>query len=465
MDPRVTPPSSVLTAMNAQRSARHRLVEDPWIYGAAVSACCVVTGVYVGRTGSLMPLVALSAVCAMLFAVARPRLALAIGLAAIALPYTWGPHISTLGFGSGIVVGLLFLIAYASTLTRFRPSALDLAVLAFAVTPAAIAALQGQPLHIANWIAPEIGVPYFGFRLLFHATDTRRDFATAMVAVGVAVALIGIWEGFTGHNPIVHPGHAIHSNGGHYTTTWNLVEYRDGHVRALSTFGHPIAFGMFLTIPLAFALARGGLWNLASAGVILVAEVLTYSRGGWIACLVVVLLLAGRNRGRIVVAATVIIAGAIFIGPINQILTESTSASTEAGDTTYYRVGLLSHAFDSVSLLGHPFADLQSAFAGYADVTSLVAGTVVQTGLVGLLELAFIACCVIVALVSARRQADHDYRAATAALTAQLAGLISVALITNYQFFFWILVAYVATLWQAQTRESVNRGNPRMSPP
>jgi hypothetical protein len=446
-------------------AARHRLVEDPWLCGAAVSACCVVTGVYVGRTGSVMPLVALAAVGAMLFAVARPRLALAIGLAAIALPYTWGPNISTLGFGSGIVVGLVLLVAYGSTLTRFRPSALDLAVLAFAVTPAALAALQGQPLHLSNWIAAEIVFPYFGFRLLFQATDARRDFATVIVVVGVAVALIGIWEGFTGHNPIVHPGHAIHSDGGHYTTTWNLVEYRDGHVRALSTFGHPIAFGMFLTIPLAFALARGGLWNLASAGVILVAEVLTYSRGGWIACLVVVLLLAGRNRGRIVVAATVIIAGAIFIGPVNQILTESTSVATQAGSNTYYRVGLLSHAFDDVSLLGHPFSDLQTAFAGYADVTSLVAGTVVQAGLVGLLELAFIACCVIVALVSARRQADHDYRAATAALTAQLAGLLSVALITNYQFFFWILVAYVATLWQARTRESVSRGeSPHESP-
>ena len=432
------------------------------MYGAAVSACCVVTGAYVGRTGSLMPLVALSAAGAIVLAVARPRVALAAGLATMALPYTWGPQVATLGFGSGIVVGLLFFVAYASTLPRFRPSALDLAVLAFAVTPAAIAALQGQPFHISNWVAAEIVFPYCGFRLLFNATDAGRDFATAIIAVGVAVALIGIWEGFTGHNPIVHPGHLSYGNGGQYTTTWNVVEYRNGHVRALSTFGHPIAFGMFLSIPIVFAVVRGGLWNLAGAGVMLVAEVLTYSRGGWIACLVVVLLLAGRNRGRIVAAATAIIAGAIFIGPINQILIESTSASTEAGNTTYYRLGLLSHAFDGVSLLGHPFSNLQSAVAGYVDVTSLVAGTIVQTGLVGLLELAFIACCVMVAFVSARRQADPDYLAAAAALTAQLVALVSVALITNYQFFFWVLMAYVATLWQAQTRESVEstRGRP-----
>jgi hypothetical protein len=57
-----------------------------------------------------------------------------------------------------------------------------------------------------------------------------------------------------------------------------------------------------------------------------------------------------------------------------------------------------------------------------------------------------------VALLDARRQWDQDYRAATAALTAQLIGLTSVTLITNYQFFFWVLVAYVATLRQISIR-------------
>jgi hypothetical protein len=41
-------------------------------------------------------------------AIARPRFALALGLAAMALPYTWGPH-AKLGFGSGIIVGLGYL--------------------------------------------------------------------------------------------------------------------------------------------------------------------------------------------------------------------------------------------------------------------------------------------------------------------------------------------------------------------
>jgi hypothetical protein len=434
--------------MNAERSLLDRLVEGAWIYAAA-GVCSAVVGVYIGRTGSLMPLVVLGAIGAVAAAVIMPTLALAIGLAAMALPYTWGPEIRSLGFGSGILVGLLLLIAHALTRTSFRASALDLAVLAFAVTPAGIAAYQGQPFHASHWIAPLITFPYFGFRLLLgRAADARRAFAPVVVVIGVIVSLIGIWEGLSGHNPVVTPGTRTYNSVGHYTTTWNVVEFRDGHLRALSTFGHPIAFGMFLLIPLAFALARGGLWYFTSAGVILIAEALTFSRGAWVGCLIVVVLLAGRGRGRIVVTATALIAAAVFVEPVHRLLAESGSVSTEAGHNSYYRADLLSHALHHVSLLGHPFTDLQSAIPNYVDVTSLVAGTATQTGLVGLLELALIACLATAALVTARRQQHQDYFAATAALAAQLVGLTSVALITNFGFFFWALLAYVATCRQ-----------------
>lgn len=436
--------------MNAER-VRHRLAEDPLIYLPAIAGCCAFAGLYIGQTGSLMPLVALGALGGLMVAIVRPRFALALGLAAMALPYTWGPQ-TKLGFGSGIVVGLLLLIAFAPILTRFQPSALDVAVLAFAWTPAATAAFQGQAFHITAWLAPEVVFPYFGFRLLFHAPDACRVFATVIVVIGVIVASIGIWEGLTGHNPIVAAGTNTYT-AGHYTTTWNHPDYRDGHLRALSTFGHPIAFGMFLLIPLAFALARRGPWNLAAAGIILIAVALTFSRGPWIGCLVVVVLLAGWNRRRILITATAIAAAAIFVGPVNHVLAQSTSAATEAGQNTYYRVGLLSQAFHNVSWLGQPFGDLQSAIPNYADVTSLVAMTLIQTGIVGLIELATIACLAITALVNARRHGDHDYQAATAALTAQLVGLSAVTLITNYQFFFWVLLAYVATLRQIHSRE------------
>lgn len=430
---------------------RGRLVEEPLIHLPAVFACCALAGLYIGRTGSLTPLIALGALGGLMAAAARPRFALALGLAALALPYSWGPQNQL--FSTGIVVGLLLLIAYAPTLTRFQPSALDLAVLAFAWTQAAIAAFEGHGIHITAWLAPAIVFPYFGFRLLFGAPDARQVFATITVVIGVIVSFIGIWEGLSGRNPIVAPGTHTYTSAGHYTTTWNQPEYRDGHLRALSTFGHPIAFGMFLLIPLAFALARRGPWNLVAAAVILIAEALTFSRGPWVGCLVVVVLLAGWNRRRMLVGATAIVTAAIFVGPVNHVLIQTNSAATEAGESGFYRIGLISHVFQNFSWFGHPFGDLQSAIPNFADVTSLIATTAIQTGVLGLIELAAIACIAITALMAARRHGDHDYQAATAALAAQLVGLSTVTLITNYQFFFWVLLANVATLQQIHTRE------------
>jgi hypothetical protein len=164
-------------------------------------------------------------------------------------------------------------------------------------------------------------------------------------------------------------------------------------------------------------------------------------------------LLAGRNRRRSLVGATAIAAVAIFVGPVNHVLAQSSSAATQAGASAYYRAGLLSHVFHNLTWFGHPFGDLQSAIPNFADVTSLLATTVIQTGILGLVELAVIACLGITALVAARRSGDHDYQAATAALTAQFVGLMTVTLITSYQYFFWVLVAYVATLQQIHTRE------------
>ncbi len=429
--------------MNIRISPPLRLLQGVWVYPAAIAGYAVV-GVYIGKISSPISLLPLAAIAVFVGARVRPRLALAVGLSAMALPYTWGPEIPKLGFGIGVLVGLIFLVANVPALKGFRPEPLDLAVLAFAVTPAAITAFQGNPFHITYWIAPTITLPYFGFRLFFRSTDARRVFPPAIISIGTVAALIGIWEGLTGHNPIVTAIAPTYSTHG-VVTTWDVSLYRGGHLRALSTFGHPIAFGMFLLIPLAFALARRGPWSLIAAGIILTAEALTYSRGPWVAALVVLVLLVGRRSGRILAIAAALLAVAIFVGPIHRVLIESTSAPTEAGHNTNYRLGLLDAAFHQTSLLGHPFADLQTAIPNYPDVTSLLAGTIIRTGVVGLAEFVVIACLAIRALLRARRSADRDYLAAASALTAQLVGLLSVTLITNYQSFFWALVAYVAT--------------------
>jgi len=65
-------------------------------------------------------------------------------------------------------------------------------------------------------------------------------------------------------------------------------------------------------------------------------------------------------------------------------------------------------------------------------------------------------CLTVAALIRALRADDTDRFAATAALVAQLVGLLAVTLITNYEFFFWALVAYVS----ASGRTDVGRRRP-----
>ncbi len=109
--------------MNVQTSIGEMLIEDVWGYLAAAVAGGFLGGIYIGRTGSLAPIILIGAVDAVLVAVAWPRVALAAGLAAMALPYTWGPQVPELGFGSGIAVGLVLLVAIpadADTLSAKR---------------------------------------------------------------------------------------------------------------------------------------------------------------------------------------------------------------------------------------------------------------------------------------------------------------------------------------------------------
>jgi hypothetical protein len=423
--------------------ARRRPSVDVWIYPVA-GVTYVLAGLYVGRTGSVMPLLGIGVSAAIALTIVRPSFALVAGLSAMALPYTWGPNVPKLGFGMGILVGLILIIASVPSLTKFRPGALDWAVLAFAITPAAIAAWQGQAFHATNWIAPAITLPYFGFRLLLRTEDAYRVFAGALIGIGVAVSVIAIWEGLSGHNPIVAPGSKVFMSNGHFIAEWNVPEFRNGHLRALSTFGDSIALGMFLLIPLAFAVGRRGRWPATAAGVILTAVVLTYSRDAWTGAIVVLILLVRPSRWRALAAGAALIAAAVFVPAVHTVLLDSSSASTEAGQNTYYRLGLVTHAFDQMGVLGHPFSDLQLAIPNYPDVTSLLAATMIQTGIVGLAELALLVALATRALLDAHHGSDSDRYAGAVALMAQFVGLVSVALITNFQFFFWALLAYVA---------------------
>jgi hypothetical protein len=418
---------------------------------AGLPLLSVLMGMYLARSGSPKLLIAVAAVIAIAAARRWPGAATIGALALMALPYTWSPHVPKLGAGLGILAGLFLLVTYCDRLLAFTPTALDWAVLAFAVTPAAVVYEQGNGFHLTNWVAPAITLPYFGFRLLFQHETPRRVFPAALVAIGSLLAVLGVYETVAGSNPFV-PFQVPDYTSSRVQDVWNVALYRGGHLRAMSTFGHPIAFGMFLLIPLAFAISRPGKRYLAATVVMLAAEVCTFSRGPWLGALVIVLLLSGWSRRRVTTIMLSAIAAAAYLGPVHRVIVESGSASTAAGHNALYRVGLIRESLHYLSAFGRPTVNLQTVIPGYADVTSLFAGTIIRNGVIGLVELGLIVWLCLRAYVAARRSEDGNRKAATVAIVGSFVGLIAVTLITSYQFFFWALLAYVATIAIDQTR-------------
>jgi hypothetical protein len=319
-----------------------------------------------------------------------------------------------------------------------------------AITPAVILFVQAQPVHLTIWLAPEITLPYLGFRVIFQHRRAQEFFPAAIVGIGAVLALLGVYEALSKHNPFVAPA-AQQMFAGRPVTTWDIPLYRAGLLRAASTFGHPIAFGMFLLIPLAFAITRRGWRYTAAMWLILAGEAATLSRGPWIGAVAVVLLLAHTSRRRTLgVGAVALIA--VSFGPIHKLL--SSGAGTQEAYNAHYRSQLLKQAFYHLSFAGNPNVALDRAIPNFSDVTSFVTVTALRTGVIGLLELAVLAALAISALVRARRTRDSDRAAGAAAFAGLLVGLLSVTLITNFQFFVWITVAYVATTYRRPAGEA-----------
>jgi hypothetical protein len=226
---------------------------------------------------------------------------------------------------------------------------------------------------------------------------------------------------------------------------WDIPLHRSGHLRAASTFGHPIAFGAFLLIPLAFALTRPGKGYLWAAALLLAGEAVTLSRGPITGAVVLVALLRwGRSgRRRTFAVATAGTLAALFLSPLRRLVTDTGASSTEAGINAHYRLNLLHAALHDVSVFGHPFSDLATAIPNLPDLASLLVFTIVSRGAVGLVALGLFAFLAVSAF--ARRR-----DAMSAALVAELVTLSTTTLITNYEFFFWLLAAMVATATAAE---------------
>jgi O-antigen ligase len=202
-------------------------------------------------------------------------------------------------------------------------------------------------------------------------------------------------------------------------------------------------------MPLAFSVLKRkwGLLFLFSA-----AEIVTFSRGPYITGLLAVLALLvilRQGRRRIVVLASVLAALLAFAGPLKTVVKESYSTGSEAQANLAYRQALISESFQGVTLFGDPvpqsrtdelFADTQ-----FTDVTSYLALTIRRLGLLGLIAWIGLLGTVTMAIVESIRRKDDQGTTLGVIVAAWWTALLSVSLITNFQFAFWLVLAALAT--------------------
>jgi hypothetical protein len=432
-------------------AAIHRLY-GPTRLPVLVSAC-IVLSLTLGALSVRYPLEILGLaffIAIIVLAFAYPVAIFIAGIALMAFPYTWTPSADGHFITSSTIGGAALFISGLANKRWFRFNTVDWVVVAYVFT--SVIALIANPSDGAEFLQPsfeEILLPYIGWRMLLaNNVSARKLVIPCLVAVGGVTALMGILEFFHG------TGLFIHGPVDPRLSSWAHTYLRSGHVRIASSFGQPIAFGMFLLIPLALALTGTGRMRLIALALLLSAQVFTLSRGPWLATVVLFLLLlpllAGRmNTSFIGVIILLLISTAVFAKPIAGVLSASTEQGNSVNSNGIYRANLLQTSFSQASLLGKPF-DVNSPSAlygqvGFKDVASWYALTIGERGWIGIACLLALFGAAATALLRGYRYRSRMLITMAAIVISQMVALITAPTITNYRSFFWLSIACLST--------------------
>jgi hypothetical protein len=383
----------------------------------------------------------------------RPKLyVFALG-ATLFVPYSWSPTLINAPTPAIILIALPAGIAAMIALARrgnLRPCVLDWLVLAVFISAvlSEIAVGVGAGIlgsHTLSHNEAEVLIlPYLTFRVILAAWPNMIESLPAVfMTVGAGLAVMAIVEAATHTNLFAHS-----SLNNPELVVWEHTFPRAGGIRADATMGHPIALGSFLIIPLVFAFSRRrwGIFLLLALG-----EALTLSRGPYVAALVALLLcsILTRQMGRFLGVVLVVAAAGVFIGPVRNSVLNSFNSGTKEAKTATYRSELLGTSLSALSLWGKPTGRTDELFASRGevnlpDVTSEFALMTGRQGVLGISTwIAFLAAFVYVMREALKRR-DRLLLFAGVALTAEWVALLSVALITSFQYAFWLTVAMVA---------------------
>ncbi len=294
-------------------------------------------------------------------------------------------------------------------------------------------------------------VPFLLGRLIVGKVSSDWIYRCAGVLFS-GVAVLAIAEFVTKVNPFV----SLRTDNVDYRT-WSPLQERGGLQRVEGAFGHSIALGasMALVLPLILASTFRARIKVAMVSVILVAEVLTFSRIGIVCSVLALVLFVGFSKRGLTVrerrlAIGALVVGAVAAGPL--LLANFQRAGSEASLSAGYRAQLTDLLAD-INIIGlasnqhrTPTGDIY--FGGFQSIDNALI-------LIGL-TYGYLALVLAVLLLAAlgvtvlRRRGNPPM----IALAAQIPAVATVALITQYEMFLWFVVGLaLAELGEAHRRE------------
>lgn len=275
-------------------------------------------------------------------------------------------------------------------------------------------------------------------RLIPVKVDLRWIYGCIAVLFSV-VSVFALAEFLLSWNPFVLlPG----SPGSSYST-WATLQQRGGIVRAEGAFGHSIALGSSVAMAIPIALAsrfKPGV-KAVFIGLMLACAVVTFSRIAMVCAVLgialsVLFLREGISaRMRVLVTAACAIPSLVFIPLVSSVFV---SAGSEATNSAAYRGRLISLVPD-MTIVGaspavHRSPEGEVYIGNFRSIDSALILMGLTYGWLALLILALVLAAAIVLVVARHATAP------TISIVAGIPAFATVALITQYQVFVWLVV-------------------------
>jgi hypothetical protein len=427
------------------------------LLGAAVSSKASLAFAFVG---AVLSMIAISA------ALVYPgRVFAALVLVMALIPTYAAPEVGSLLFipAAALSWPVAGVLAWRNAMQRgriFRPTAIDIVVLAFAVLMFVSLSFSAQ-VKSSDYLNDLFawGGPYLAARLLLQDTERPAFVLAASFALAtVILAPVAILESLGKTNPFL----SLQFNSVE-SAVWAAPASRLGQIRAEASFGHPIALSMFVAASALLSLGMAIYARLRKERLIWLAlallavgvQALTFSRTGWLMLVIGIVLLvmstavrAARRRLIFVLAAIGIATVGLMIGgaPKELQLFPANEAGAEGAafqDSGAYREALLKRALQPgvLHLWGNPVNRVTPAVSssnGATDNAYIILAD--EWGLIPTLTLVLIAVALLISIALARSRRAGELIALPIAAFASLCALFFVAFITQQQLMVWLLI-------------------------